>query len=177
MPGVPGAIACDTAVQFQAGCLDADSIHPFTSTANFSIEAWIRLPTQLANDAVIVGRIDQYGWRLLVKANGQVRIERHTQSTTYAETGVPPLAGADGAYHHVVGTYDGIDLRIYHDGAVADVRPSPDEMPAVGAQFTIGAASDCINLFFRGHIDEVAIYDVELSATAIAEHYQLGTQR
>jgi hypothetical protein len=177
LPGAEGAIACDTAVQFQAGCLDADSIHNFAGTSTFSIEVWIRFDVQLPNDATVVGFRDTYGWRMIAKLNGQVWFERHTMEPSYAETGVPPNAGAVGTYHHLVGTYDGVELRLYRDGVLADKKPSADEIIAQGSQFVIGGGADCLGDFFRGYIDEVAVYDRVLEEDTVAAHYDLGTPR
>ena len=75
------------------------------------------------------------------------------------------------AFTHVVGTYDGKNLRLYFNGVVVqaggmDTRPL-QELPAdpiIGQ----GGDNDCV---WKGRIAEVAFYEKALGDERIAAHY------
>jgi hypothetical protein len=81
----------------------------------------------------------------------------------------------DNQWHHVVVVRDGAadNLLIYVDGrqdAIVDqsAHDITDGSFASTANVTLGALNS--NFFFAGTLDEVAIYDVALSSTIIAQH-------
>lgn len=81
---------------------------------------------------------------------------------------------ADGRFHHVAGTYDGNDLRLYIDGVLEASAPlagtinnSTNEV-FIG-QYGSGSHPSLLEdrVSFNGLIDEVKVYDRELSASEI----------
>lgn len=79
-----------------------------------------------------------------------------------------------GAWHHVVGTYDGQALRLFVDGALQ--AESSEQTGGIvyppQAPYVIGAYQD-ENEFYGldGEIHEVRVFDRALTATAIAERH------
>ena len=67
------------------------------------------------------------------------------------------------AWTHVVASYDGDTIRIYQNGALIQSAASPGvaNYPA-GGKFRIGGS------FFRGWVDEVAMYDRALTPAQVA---------
>ncbi|HEX8632208.1 MAG TPA: LamG-like jellyroll fold domain-containing protein, partial [Catenuloplanes sp.] len=93
-----------------------------------------------------------------------------------------PLATpvTDGAWHHVVNTYDGTTLAVYIDGvllgAEATVR---NTVMDVDGSFGIGAALPLTGNgnsggYFNGSLDEVSLYSTVLGAQKIADHFNLA---
>jgi len=93
-----------------------------------------------------------------------------------------PLAAAanDGAWHHVVVTYDGANLRLYLDGVLRGTQASTRDTAVDQYGFAIGAflnPSDSggnSGLFFNGSIDEVSFYSSLLRQSEVTGRYQLG---
>jgi hypothetical protein len=86
----------------------------------------------------------------------------------------------DGAWHHVVETYNGTAITLYVDGtALTPQTISPARNTVVNADgFTIGAyygTSPGWDFLFNGSIDDVSLYNTTLSAATATNHYQLGT--
>jgi hypothetical protein len=79
-----------------------------------------------------------------------------------------------GAWHHVVGTYDGTTMVVYVDGTSVGSAPfsavsSPSTAPLfIGQRYTSSE-------IFNGLMDEVAIYNRALSPADVQQRYQNGS--
>jgi len=91
----------------------------------------------------------------------------NTPIVAYASTNI-----ADGNPHHIVGTYDGSNLKIYIDGVVDGTTPTTGAIDNDNAIVTLGDY-DGTNTGFRlaGGLDECAIYDSALTSTQITDHF------
>jgi hypothetical protein len=79
-----------------------------------------------------------------------------------------------GSTYHLVGVYDGSALRLYINGVqVASSSVSGSIRTNSNALF-IGSSNGS-SQFFRGTIDEVAVYSTALTATQVANHRTAGT--
>lgn len=149
----------------------------FASGTAFSIEAWCYIPqgeirgSQLVSEAFagdgnvryVLGFSDDgstlqpaFGWY-----NGAwQRIQSSTPITTEE-------------WHHIVGTFDGTQQRLYVDGSLVagpttpgGTQPTGTETLYIGRRWDTGGFS-----YFHGYIDEVAMYSSELSSTQVSNHY------
>jgi len=157
-------------------------IASFERTDPFSCDFWIN--TSDSAKQVIMGRQKtaggQNGWVVyiengmiyfsLVKSAGANAVEVYTWNTLLA----------DGAWHHVVVTYDGSSLssgiHIYVDGSEETLWIITDALIGtitIGVNFQVGARNGA-NDNFNGKIDEVVLYDFELSAAQAAERWNGG---
>src|SRR5690606_30872160 len=76
-------------------------------------------------------------------------------------------------WQHVVATKAGDRLRLYVDGALVDSADNAKSTPN-GLQLVIGQLyTDSLDRFFVGQLDEIAIYDRELSPREAARHHEL----
>ena len=79
-----------------------------------------------------------------------------------------------GVWWHIVGTYNGSEIRIYVNGQPGNVDPvagnSPPFTPNTVKNFFIGSRSDNAN-FFKGAIADVAFYNYVLSRAQISNHW------
>lgn len=74
----------------------------------------------------------------------------------------------DGDWHHVAGTYDGSDFKLYLDGAV-DAQVAPGTKPDNHDNFLFIGGCDIGNYWMTGTIDEVVLYDRALSEKELNE--------
>ena len=73
-----------------------------------------------------------------------------------------------GAWRHVVGTYDGKEMKLYIDGKMRDSRKLSVPIKQ-GGNLLIGKRG---TYFFRGMIDEVKVYNRALSADKVFAQYK-----
>jgi hypothetical protein len=90
---------------------------------------------------------------------------------------------ADG-WHHVAGTFDGTDIKLYVDGQLVSRRQSRFPEAPQGGKFLIGTVAGAEQAsdpnyrrtsFFAGLLDEVRVYNRPLTAEEIAAHAQAET--
>lgn len=176
-PGQPGALHSDTgtatAFDGQSGAIslgDPTSLQP----AQVSVEAWVKT-TSTPNAVNTILRKRFYGYDLYLNASGQPTFSiDDSNATPWLVQGPTPVA--DGTWHYLVGTYDGMDVRLYVDGALVRTRPAgtiyyqPDLV-------AIGRDGGYAGSYFTGQIDEVAIYGAALSQTQVQAHYTAGSKQ
>jgi hypothetical protein len=137
-----------------------------------SVEAWIKptaLPTN-SNDYSIVAKAQSYG----LQFNGS-RLEFWIQQSNRTRTLVAPAgAVAVGGTYHIVGVFDGATQRIYVNGAEVAVRTQSGTIRTTNNALFIGSYNGSSE-FFRGTIDEVAVYSTALTASQVANHRIAGT--
>ncbi len=88
----------------------------------------------------------------------------------------------DGKWHHITVSYDPVrgnnvtDVLIYVDGESDAISGSGSEVLQTSQDnLEVGIETDGASFPFDGEMDDVRIYDRELSANEIKELYQLGT--
>jgi Concanavalin A-like lectin/glucanases superfamily/Bacterial Ig-like domain (group 3) len=134
-----------------------------------SVEAWINT-TAHANPVNAIVRKRFYGYELYLDGAGIPVFNTYTQTSLNTVAGNASVA--DGAWHHLVGTYDGQQARIFVDGQLINttvciggpVYYQPDLV-------TIGRDGGVASGYFSGRIDEVAIYGAGLSAAQVQAHF------
>ncbi len=81
-----------------------------------------------------------------------------------------------GAWHHVVGTFDGKRLKLYVDGILASTSESKEAAAGTGGPFRMGNSTGearyTKGAHFKGMLDEVRLYSRALSAEEVARHYR-----
>ncbi|MGO2053535.1 MAG: PKD domain-containing protein [Glutamicibacter sp.] len=90
-----------------------------------------------------------------------------------------PLIYTDNNWHHVVSTLGEDGMRLYVDGAQVASRASTTTALELDGFWRLGQDrvrgwSSAPTSGFAGYLDEVAIYDKQLDAATIANHYQAG---
>ena len=143
----------------------------------YSIEAWILVPAQQTLTTWILGRDDvgssRYGTSLILD-KAAVALERWT-----IDAGARRATGGNivfGQPSHVVATYDGTAIQVWVDAVPSASAAAAAENVADTSSLpiSIGSQSKHLNGFFRGTIDEVAIYDHVLKSDRIAAHWNAG---
>jgi hypothetical protein len=78
----------------------------------------------------------------------------------------------DDKWHHVVYTHDGTNVKVYVDGRLITYTIFPGHV-ADTFDFRIGR-DEPNNEYFKGYLDEVALYAGVLTKEQVAVHYQVG---
>ena len=145
-----------------------------------TIEFWMKAaPGNPMNSYQGLVTSDYYGVEI---ANG---VSFYLTSNRGAAWAITPHASlAAGVWHHVAGTYDGAQVRLYIDGHLwgiplkhtGAISPLPsDSFVAIGSEDGRTQFSDCIgSRYFEGLIDEVKIYNRALSNKEISAIYKAG---
>jgi len=105
-------------------------------------------------------------------------------STTYANVSVggtnSTLAIRDGDWHHVVFSINGTAIKIWIDGGSGG-SPNYTDTSTVsyvgnsGTPLTIGRNGANAAYYYNGALDEVAVFEYELSASEVSDLYNNGT--
>lgn len=76
----------------------------------------------------------------------------------------------DGNWHHIIGVYDGTNVKIFVDGVEENTKTTSVALGTSDKSVRIGASHDS-NHYFNGLIDEVKIYDRALNAAETLDHF------
>lgn len=137
-----------------------------------TLEAWIKTD-KITNDTIISKDDDagnrEYYFGVSYDGNhpGRVRWTLKTSSFQFRDSST---VVNDSQWHYIVGTYDGSYLRTYIDGVEDTTSPVAQTglIPNTSAPFWIGAKPNIgYEQYFRGVIDEVAVYDRALTSDEI----------
>ena len=78
---------------------------------------------------------------------------------------------------HIVGVYNGTHMKLYINGKLNNTIAKSGSLGYLGSRFFVGKNQACNDYDFRGIIDEVAVFNKELSDNEIFEHYNLTKSR
>lgn len=149
-------------------------IHLFAGTAPMTLEVWVKVTGTLGH---IVGRYTGHSFSIN-STNGLVF--RRRDSDGASDFIARPAGLALGTTYHLVGTYDGANLKLYvnFDGVNAAAVPVPSSRSLSNTSnsgynnFEFGHGT---STGFVGLVDEVAVYDYALPESRIRAHYLAGT--
>lgn len=184
--GADGALADDpnTAATFPgttAGILSNPTRMKRPNT--FSTEAWIRTTSTTGGKIIGFGNMantlsDSMDRHVYMDNTGKLwfgvspnRVKQTVSTTT---------AFNDGQWHHVVATLGAAGMQLYVDGALAASKAEVTSADAydgfwrIGGDNLSGWPGRPTNRYFTGSIDDVAVYPAQLSAAAVARHYNAG---
>jgi len=137
------------------------------SASGMAVEAWVR-PTGVPVGSASIARKDgQYLLRL--SANGTLTFRLWKGGTAY-EAASAPATAPQGDWTHVVGSWDGSEMRLYADAVQVASRAllSPADVTTTG--LSLGSSFDSYD-WLTGLLDEVAVYDAALPPARIQAHF------
>lgn len=133
----------------------------------FSIALWIKLEQMPFGEQMIVGHDEGGGeqnkWAFEFW-QGNLCFHVNTPRSESFRIGATPWRGEVGRWHHLAVTRAGSDFRIYVDGVCVSEVQHPLPVPSAKVPLTMGQAE---RLFVEGALDEVMLFDRELSADEI----------
>ncbi len=77
-------------------------------------------------------------------------------------------------WFHMVGTYDGANLRLYLNGELNNTVANTGAIATSTTPLVIGGNTEISDEFFNGFIDEVRVYNRTLTPDQIRQDYQAG---
>jgi hypothetical protein len=153
----PGAVGgANTAITLDGSGRVALGWEPSPRT----VEAWVK--TTEGQEAAIFSNRNELSHFVYLGVTPGGRILSFDSGALRSETRV-----ADGRWHHVVYTYDGTTGRLYIDGAL-DGSMAHERME--GAAEASAGYDAALKRYFRGSIDDIALYDYPLTEGQIKEH-------
>ncbi len=167
-----------TALQFVNGSrVTIPEIPQYDVTAEVSLLAWVKATTVPNWGRVIdKSRYQTSGFDLVLTQNvGLPRLEFFVNNTTSSVDGTTVVANNE--WHFIVGTFGNKTLRVYVDGerqgqtqsaGLVDINPNDLALMVGGESSSNGGQQ------FLGSIDEVAMYNRELSASEVMKIFQNG---
>jgi hypothetical protein len=155
----------------------------FERTQAFSLEAWVKLTTSTASMIIAKG-VDgptYRGYAAYVSA-GKIVFYLINDNSAGNQLQVETTTTVNNNnWHHVVVTYNGNSLpsgiKIYIDGisvVLTTVSNTLSDTIINGANLSIGARNSGTAVFYNGSIDEILVYDKELSSSEIGYRYNSG---
>jgi len=137
-----------------------------------SLEAWIK-PTSLPASGVfasILTKAESYS----LQFNGPRLEFTIMQNGLRKRLQAPAGAIVAGSTYHLVATYDGTTQRLYVNGALVASTGLTGPATATTSPLVIGSWNGSEE-FFKGTIDDVAVYGSTLSAARVSAHYSAAT--
>jgi Concanavalin A-like lectin/glucanases superfamily len=156
--------------------VDVGDVLPFLGTEPFSIEAWAAPNDHTGDPYCIAAKnipddagalVDGYTM-FIDDPKLTLLMSRWRGASDDTATG-PDLSPK--VFRHLVATYDGQTIALYVDGQRAAQQPSTRALTIVPRPLTLGASRGGTYCFFRGALDEIAIYGVALTEDRIRAHY------
>jgi len=152
------------------------------SLSQITIDAWVRT-TDPAGDRGIITKhfAGQASWVLRTEWRSEegkmsFGVETEDGTTVTSNELGSTTSIADGAFHHVAGSYDGSTVKLYVDGVLEDFALLSGTIKNTVNQVVIGNYNGYASWpAFDGVIDEVEIFDRALSAEEIMAIYDAGS--
>lgn len=163
----------DTAVTFDGttGRIVIGNAFGFTGSSTFSIESWVHIPVVDTSRHFVVSKLFTpdagSGWYVAENAQFDGLGFGVMNSGLWSEWATPLAANV---WIHQVGTYTAERLCAYVNGNLAHCF-APGNAPADTAASVVIGASGSGDMYFKGSIDEVAIYAKELTPARIKAHF------
>jgi hypothetical protein len=185
--GVAGAVrGDDTAIGFNGSssfaiATDARALD-FAAGAAFSLECWASRETGgasyfqhlMSNVDGVANNRDGYVLYLLPEpAAGESARSVFERDRPGNDLGIFGSVGKPFLWAHYVAVFDGATATLYVNGTLANTAPAPGNLSPRKTPFAVARAAGGAN-FFKGSIDEIAIYAAALSPAVIAKHFSLA---
>src|SRR5947209_4933502 len=168
--GTSGAIVgdADKAASFDGS--SADVSVPSATSLNtgdvFSFEAWVKRVS--TGTAQVIGTKQGSSWTLSFNTSNQLTLQTGTKTIATSTSAITDTSG----WHQVAVTKNGTAVHLYIDGKDVTGTVSNRTLSNSTSALLLGSASG--SSYFKGTLDETALYNVALSANQVTNHYLLG---
>lgn len=178
--GVAGALASGTgtAVTFTPNnsATGIASSRSFSNPTVYSLETWFKTNTTTGGKLIgfgnsQTGTSSNYDRHVYMAPSGQVRFGVYTGSAQIVSS---TASYNDNAWHHVVATQSSDGMKLYVDGALVGSNNVTTAQNYVGYWRVGGDAGWEGDTWWRGTVDEVAVYGKALTSDQVQQHFSLG---
>jgi hypothetical protein len=179
--GQPGALVGDDDLAAGFNGTGAKVDVPWSASLNpstYSFECWAKVATGTDNThrSPITSRSNSPQQGYIFYAEGGTW--QYWTGPAWDNLGSTTAPVVQGQWTHLTGTYDAATKtkRLYYNGQLVATRTNVTATPngAYALRIGGGATEGTGNYWFRGDIDEVAVYNTALSPGQIATHYATG---
>ncbi|OOV18886.1 leucine-rich repeat protein [Flavobacterium sp. LM4] len=135
------------------------------NNTKITLEAWIK-PESIGTNRTIVGNYNNGAFQMqsLLRQNGSSLEFWIGTNTGFTDATVSNVLSAN-TWYHVAGTWDGTTMKLYINGNQVASYPKSGSLSTTTNNYMIGNSST--NERFHGSIDEVRIWNVDLSQADI----------
>lgn len=155
----------------------------FDRTDAFSVDFWMKSDNYTTTMQVIGRQTTAgLGWSIYIINTNQLRFILSYSGTDRIYVTAPGSAN-DNSWHHWVITYDGSSdangIHIYRDNVDLSITINQNDLVSSisnTADFTY-ASRDSSQWFFEGYLDEIVIYEAELSSDNVSVRWNSGSGR
>lgn len=144
---------------------------PLTDNTQIGLCLWIKNPPTTCN---IIAKWPRTGLSpgsyLFSVSNGRVGFHLFLNGASTPLTG-RSLVPNDGQWHHIAGTYDGSEMRVYLDGVLDGSMAAEGDIDRIDSDVWLGRLVDG-SYPFTGSMDEVRIYERSLSEDEVKQIYR-----
>lgn len=140
----------------------------------FTLETWFKSKKTDSDAAFLIAHSasgSPYNWGLYESTSGRYSLYVRINGTVQVIGFERELAPVN-QWHHLVGTYDGVTLKLYLNGRQVVERQISGTVSQNAGTIDLGEWSGGR---FDGSIDEVAIYNYALSSQQISDHFANAT--
>lgn len=184
---VPSTTTNTSALSFNgtSSYIQASGVTDLNGLNTMSFSLWIKGIVPQANAYVtaltIADSTTNQAQFVFSQANTANNFNFYVRTSTGGVTyGTPATTGTgflNGNWRHVVGTYDGVNIKLYVDGVLVSggsISRTGNLITATGELY-LGRSYQSASNFFDGEIDEVAVWDTVLTSCDAAGIYQASS--
>ncbi len=172
--------AADSTYSFNGGSdvIIANSVLTPNQSA-LTVSAWFygtaplpnTLTTSIVNQATNNGASGGFTLHLKETTGGNSRVRFQLHDQIDGKNGVSTAEIDYFSWNHVVGVYDGTELRIFLNGVLAEAVPNAGSISIPSDPLRIGKEDRAVFPAFDGSIDDVYIYNRALSSAEVSTLY------
>ncbi len=149
-----------------------------TNPTVYSLETWFKTDTTQGGKLIgfgnaATGLSTNYDRHIYMRDDGTLLFGTYTGQENTITT---PGSYNDNSWHHVVATQSDQGMVLYVDGVMAGTNPQTSAQSYAG-YWRLGGDrvwSGATSNFFKGTLDEAAVYKAALSSEEVAQHYRIG---
>jgi hypothetical protein len=143
-------------------------------TSKFTLSAWIKRDAVSSSLTNILRREGGEVYSLYSGAGSEQVGVRFRDTSDVDHIGAGETVPS-GTWQHVIGLYDGADLKLYVNGVLKQTNVIGSKSIKAGASdLVFGRNDNVVGRFFNGNIDDVAIWNTAISDDEIVGLYNAG---
>ena len=149
--------------------IDAGNITALNSLSAFSTSTWVNYSGSLSNSHVYLSGGSSTSNSFYIQLYNSTTI-RYGSGSSYDDITITSINS--GSWHHIATVHNGTSLDVYLDGIKQNSSPVTVLAPTtdIGNSFTVGQYFSS-GFLFNGLIDEVALWNTDLTSTQVAGIY------